>query len=243
MNGKGLDFDQFSLLARDIGSDRRLLTTGRDRGDDLASAVRVFLEFLRGYEALQINGPTVTIFGSARFPQDHPYYQLARDLGKRLAEEGLAVLTGGGPGIMEAANRGAKEGGGLSIGANIELEHEQYPNAYLDQFVEFEYFFVRKVMLVKYSCAFIALPGGIGTLDELFETLVLVQTGKIAHFPIICMGVEFWRPLLDYTEHTLLANGTISAADLELMTITDSIEEAVRIVKENAPWHPGRATG
>ncbi len=237
MNGNYLDFDQISLLARDRDSERRLLTPGRDRGDDLASAVRVFLEFLRGYEALQINGPTVTIFGSARFAEEHPYYQMARRLGNRLAQEGLVVLTGGGPGIMEAANRGAKEGGGLSLGANIELEHERYPNAYVDQYVEFDYFFVRKVMLVKFSCAFVAMPGGMGTLDELFETLVLIQTKKIAHFPIICMGVEFWEPMLRFLENSMLANGTISRSDLDLITVTDSIDEVIAIVKKNAPRH------
>jgi uncharacterized protein (TIGR00725 family) len=152
-------------------AEKRFLTGRRERGEDLESAVRFFLEFLRGFEGLSFEGPCVTVFGSARFAEGHSYYELARQLGRRLAEEGFAVMTGGGPGIMEAANRGAKEGGGLSLGCNIKLPKEQKPNPYLDRFIQLEYFFVRKVMLVKFSCAFVVMPGGFGTLDEAFEVL------------------------------------------------------------------------
>ena len=164
-------------------AEKHFLSGRRNRGADLESAVRMFLEFLKGFEQLDIEGPCVTVFGSARFPDGHPHYATARALGKALAEAGYAVITGGGPGIMEAANRGAHEAGGLSIGCNIKLPMEQQPNPYLDRFVEFEHFFVRKVMLVKYSTAFVVMPGGFGTLDEAFEVVTLVQTGKLERFP------------------------------------------------------------
>lgn len=208
----------------------KLLIGRRDRAEDLESAVRVFLELLRGFESLEVDQPSVTIFGSARFKEDHPYYDLARSVGKRLAESGYTVMTGGGPGIMEAANRGAKEGGGVSIGVNIELPHEQKANPYLDRFVEFDHFFVRKVMLIKYSCAFIVMPGGFGTLDEVFETATLMQTGKIQHFPIILMGSGFWHELDDFIRRSLVPQGTISPEDLDLLKRTDDPEEAVSIV-------------
>ena len=210
--------------------ERKLLVGRRERAADLESAVRVFLELLRGFESLDVDHPSVTVFGSARFKEDHPYYGLARAVGKRLAEAGYTVMTGGGPGIMEAANRGAKEGGGPSIGVNIELPHEQDPNPYLDRFVELDHFFVRKVMLVKYSCAFIVMPGGFGTLDEVFETATLMQTGKIQHFPIILMGRDFWHELDDFIRRSLIPQGTISKEDLDLFKQTDDPDEAVRIV-------------
>ncbi len=210
--------------------ERKLLVGRRERAADLESAVRVFLELLRGFESLDVDCPSVTVFGSARFKEDHPYYKLARIMGKRLAEAGYTVMTGGGPGIMEAANRGAKEGGGPSIGVNIELPHEQDPNPYLDRFVEFDHFFVRKLMLVKYSCAFVVMPGGFGTLDEVFETATLMQTGKIQHFPIILMGREFWHELDDFMRRSLIPQGTISEEDLDLFKQTDDPDEVVRIV-------------
>jgi uncharacterized protein (TIGR00730 family) len=208
----------------------KLLVGRRERAADLESAVRVFLELIRGFESLEVHEPGVTVFGSARFSEDNPYYKLSRAVGKQLAEAGYTVITGGGPGVMEAANRGAKEGGGMSIGVNIELPHEQDPNPYLDRLVKFDHFFVRKVMLVKYSCAFIVMPGGFGTLDEVFETATLMQTGKIQHFPIILMGRDFWHELDDFIRRSLLPQGTISRDDLNLFKATDDPEEAVKIV-------------
>jgi uncharacterized protein (TIGR00730 family) len=182
---------------------------------------------MRGFRALHFVGPCVTVFGSARFKADHPYYSLGRELGERLARVGFAVMTGGGPGIMEAVNRGAKEAGGRSIGCNIELPHEQKPNEYLDRWISFRHFFVRKVMLVKYSYAFIALPGGFGTLDEMFEITTLVQTGKVKEYPIVLMGRDYWRPLIDFVRNRLLVDGTIDPGDEQLLMVTDSPAEAV----------------
>ena len=209
---------------------RQFLEGPQPRGFELARALRVFIELMRGFRALHFVGPCVTVFGSARFPDDHPYYALARGVGGRLARAGFTVMTGGGPGIMEAANRGAQEAGGRSIGCNIELPREQAPNAYLDRWITFRYFFVRKMMLVKYSYAFVALPGGFGTLDEIFETATLIQTGKIRDFPLVLMGVEFWRPLLDFVDGRLIARGTIDPEDAARITVTDSPEEAVAVI-------------
>lgn len=202
----------------------------RARLSELARASRIFTEFVRGFRALHFIGPCVTVFGSARFPESHPFYKMAREIGGAIAREGLVVMTGGGPGIMEAANRGAKEAGGGSIGCNIKLPMEQQPNPYLDRWITFRYFFVRKVMLVKYSYAFVVLPGGFGTLDELFEALTLVQTKKISLFPVVLMGKEYWAPMMDFIRGTLVAQGTIDAADLNLLTVTDSCEEAIAAV-------------
>ncbi len=214
--------------------EKRFLSGSREHPEELASAGRVFLEFVRGFQRLGTLGRCVTVFGSARFPEEHEYYELARQVGQGLAREGFAVMTGGGPGIMEAANRGAKEAGGLSIGCNIQLPKEQKPNPYLDRFVEFEHFFVRKVMLVKYSHAFIVMPGGFGTLDEVFETATLMQTNKIESFPIVGMGNRFWGSLNDFIEEALLPEGTISPSDLDLFQSTDSVDEAIRIINEGA---------
>jgi uncharacterized protein (TIGR00730 family) len=170
------------------------------------------------------------VFGSARFTAEHPYYERAREVGARLARRGFTVMTGGGPGLMEAANRGAREAGGRSIGCNIELPREQRPNPYLDHFVTFRHFYVRKVMLVKYSYAFVALPGGFGTLDEMFEIATLVQTGKVREFPIVLMEREYWRPLLDFVRDRLLAEGTIDPGDHQRLQVTDSAEEAVDLI-------------
>lgn len=186
------------------------------------------MEFLQGYEFFgDLEQPCVTVFGSARFTARHPYYVMARALGRRLAEEGFAVMTGGGPGIMEAANRGAREAGGVSLGCNIILPQEQQANPYLDRFIELDHFFVRKVMLVKYSCAFVVMPGGFGTLDEAFEALTLVQCEKIERFPIVAMGTKFWQPIREFGERSLVAEKTIHPEELELLRLTDSVEEAL----------------
>ena len=199
---------------------------------DFDRAVRVFGEFVMGCRALYDLGPAVTVFGSARFDEDHRFYKLARDLGRKLGEAGYTVGTGGGPGIMEAANRGAKEGGGTSVGCNIELPAEQEPNEYLDRCISFEYFFVRKVMLVKYSSAFVVMPGGYGTMDEIFETMTLIQTGKIQRFPLVAMGTDYWAPMLSFARDRMLKEGTISADDLEVVKATNSTSEAVAHIDE-----------
>ena len=209
---------------------QRFLEGPQPRGFELRRALRIFGELMRGFRALHFVGPCVTVFGSARFPDDHPYYALAREVGRGLARAGFTVMTGGGPGIMEAANRGAREAGGRSIGCNIELPREQAPNAYLDRWITFRHFFVRKMMLVKYSYAFVALPGGFGTLDEIFETATLIQTGKIRDFPLVLMGVEFWQPLLEFVERRLIARGTIDPDDAARFVVTDSAPEAVTTI-------------
>jgi uncharacterized protein (TIGR00730 family) len=198
---------------------------------------------MRGFRSLHFVGPCVTVFGSARFHDDHAYYALARELGARLAAVGFTVMTGGGPGIMEAANRGAKEAGGYSVGCNIELPQEQKPNAYLDRWITFRHFFVRKLMLVKYSYAFVALPGGFGTLDEIFETATLIQTHKIKHFPLVLMGESFWAPLLSFMRDTLVARATIDAIDYQRILVTDSAEEAVSQITETAMRQFGLSYG
>jgi uncharacterized protein (TIGR00730 family) len=213
------------------GEERRFLSGPRPRGSELWHAVRIFLEIIHGFRALHFVGPCVTVFGSARFAEGHPYYELARQMGAKLAQTGFTVMTGGGPGIMEAANRGAKSAGGRSVGCNIELPREQQPNRYLDVWVTFRHFFVRKLMLVKYSYAFVAMPGGFGTLDEVFETVTLIQTGKIKHFPVVLIGVDYWRPLLDYLRDTLLAAHTIDADDVARLVVTDSVGEAVEHIR------------
>jgi uncharacterized protein (TIGR00730 family) len=214
------------------GSEHRLLKGPRLRRQELFTAINIFREFIRGFRRLHFIGPCVTVFGSARFEEDNEYYQLARGMGRKLADAGYATMTGGGPGIMEAANRGAREGGGLSIGCNIELPHEQHPNPYLDLFVDFKYFFVRKVMLVKYSDAFIVMPGGLGTLDEIFETAVLIQTGKIERFPIIIMGKEFWAPMENFIKESLITNKTVNPEIMDLFHVTDDPDEVIEIIAE-----------
>jgi uncharacterized protein (TIGR00730 family) len=215
-------------------AETRLLRGPQPRHRDLVQGFRIFAECMKGFRRLHFVGPCVTVFGSARFKESHPYYALARALGARLAEAGFTVMTGGGPGIMEAANRGAKDVGGRSVGCNITLPVEQKPNAYLDRWVECRYFFVRKLLLEKYSYAFVAMPGGIGTLDELFETSVLIQTGKMKDFPFVLMGKTFWTPMLDYLRAILLETGTIDAADLHRWVVCDSPEEAVEVIRDRA---------
>jgi hypothetical protein len=222
------------FLETTVALERKFLQGRQNRAEELESAVRYFLEFLQGFESLHVTGPAVTVFGSARFPEGHRYYRLAREVGRGLAAAGYAVITGGGPGLMEAANRGAKEAGGLSVGCNITLRREQAPNAYLDDFVQFDHFFVRKVMLVKYSTAFVVLPGGFGTLDEVFETLTLIQTHTIERFPVILMGSEFWARMVAFFQESLLAEGTIDPEDLRLLCITDSPQEAIATIRRVA---------
>ncbi len=225
----------------DVGT---FLSGPQRRGSELARIWRIGLEFVRGFRALHFIGPCVTVFGSARFRPGHRYYELAREVGERLAKAGFAVMTGGGPGVMEGANRGAREGGGLSVGCNIELPHEQSGNPYLDLSVDFRYFFVRKVMLVKYSTAFVILPGGFGTMDEIFETATLVQTDKIRDFPLVLMGRDYWGGLLDFLDGTMVPERTISPEDPRRFTVTDSSAEAVDHVLETATetfgleWQP-----
>jgi uncharacterized protein (TIGR00730 family) len=198
---------------------------------ELARAFRVLRELLKGFRALHFVGPCVTVFGSARFTEEHPYYRMAREVGRQLGRAGFTVMTGGGPGVMEAANRGARDVGAQSVGCNIKLPKEQQPNAYLDKFVEFRYFFVRKMMLVKYSYAFIAPPGGFGTMDEVFETATLIQTGKIQEFPVVLMGREYWAPMLRFLRETMVAAGTIEQIDIDRIMVTDDPEEAVAFVR------------
>jgi uncharacterized protein (TIGR00730 family) len=215
-------------------AERVFLEGPRRRGSELWRTMRIAAEFINGFRALHFVGPCVTVFGSARFGEQHPYYALAREVSGRISKMGFTIMTGGGPGIMEAANRGAKEAGGPSVGCNIKLPHEQKPNPYVDRFVEFEYFFVRKVMLVKYSYAFVVLPGGFGTLDETFEALTLVQTGKIANFPVVLMGRDYWKPMVDFIAQGMVKAGTISPGDERLMTVTDSVDEACGVIEQQA---------
>jgi uncharacterized protein (TIGR00730 family) len=214
--------------------ERRLLEGPRPSPFELMRALRIFSECIRGFHHLHAVGPCVTVFGSARFGPEHPYYELSREVGRRLAHVGFTVMTGGGPGLMEAANRGGREGGGRSVGCNITLPKEQKPNAYLDSFVEFRHFFVRKLMLIKYSYAFVAMPGGFGTLDEIFETLVLIQTGKIRRFPLVLMGSSYWEPLLSFVRQSLLASHAIDPGDLDALQVTDSPREAVERIHARA---------
>jgi uncharacterized protein (TIGR00730 family) len=202
---------------------------------------RIMGEFVEGFDTLANVGPAVTIFGSARVPPDHPQYTAAVATARLISEAGFAVITGGGPGIMEAANRGAKEAGGVSIGCNIELPFEQGTNPYVEVAINFRYFFVRKTMFVKYAEAFIIFPGGFGTLDELFEALTLIQTGKVRNFPVILFGSEYWRGLVDWIRGVMLEEGKISADDLQLLVVTDDPEEAVRIIVDCHERHCAEA--
>lgn len=194
---------------------------------------RIQGEFVEGFEALSRVGPAVSLFGSARTVPDDPYYEAARQTARLLAEAGLAVISGGGPGIMEAANRGAKEAGGQSVGLNIELPMEQTPNPYQTLALDFHYFFVRKMMFVKYSIAFAIFPGGFGTMDELFESLTLAQTDKIEHFPIVLYGSAFWGGMIDWMRDTMLTTGTISPEDLDVFHVTDDPQDAARYIIDN----------
>jgi uncharacterized protein (TIGR00730 family) len=205
------------------------------RSNDSWAIFKIMSEFVNGYEALAKIGPCVSIFGSARTKPDHPTYQLAEQVAFNLTQKGYGVITGGGPGVMEAANKGAARGGGTSVGLNIDLPMEQQPNPYIDndKNLDFDYFFVRKVMFVKYSQGFIVMPGGFGTLDEFFESLTLIQTYKIGRFPVILVGKKFWGGLIDWIKNTLLeAENNISKEDLELFQLADTAEEAVQVIED-----------
>src|SRR3954452_21728898 len=212
--------------------DRKLLE--RRDGDDLfAHAARIGDEFLQGFEAVaRIDRPAVTLFGSARVGEGHPAYEAARAVGPGFAEAGFAIVNGGGPGVMEAANRGAREGGGFSVGFNIELPHEQAPNPYIDLGIDFHHFYARKVMLVKAAEGFVLFPGGFGTLDELFESLTLIQTDKVREFPVTLIGTAYWRGLLVWVGEHPLQEKLISPEDLDLLHVTDEVSEAVAAVKD-----------
>ena len=210
--------------------DDRLILASED-GASAAEAARIAAEFRAGFERVeQIPKPAVTIFGSARVGEDSPIYEHARTAGRLFAEAGFTVVTGGGPGAMEAANRGAREAGGLSVGFNIELPHEQSPNPYLDVCHTFQHFYARKTMLVKVAEGFVLFPGGFGTLDEMFEALTLIQTGKVLHFPVVLVGSAYWRDLLDWVSDELIDHGMISREDVRLLHLTDDLEDAVQEV-------------
>ena len=210
--------------------DVQFLDGPKSRTYEFKFAWKVFREFIRGFRTLHFVGPCITVFGSARFKEDHPHYQSAREMGRQIAALGFTTMTGGGPGIMEAANRGAFEAGGMSVGLNIKLPFEQAGNPYVQTTITFEHFFVRKVMLVKYSYAFVIMPGGFGTMDEFFETLTLVQTKTLVRFPIVLFGKEYYTPLFDYMA-SMAREGTIAKEDLSLVLLTDSIAEAARHIE------------
>jgi uncharacterized protein (TIGR00730 family) len=222
---------------RKPNEDRQLLQTPRGGRPDFTQSdewrvLRIMGEFVEGFDTLADVGPAISVFGSARTDPGDPQYALARAVSRRLAEMGFAIITGGGPGIMEAANRGARDGGGVSIGLNIELPFEQGANAYIDVPINFRYFFVRKTMFVKYAEAFVVFPGGFGTMDELWEALTLIQTDKVDNFPVILMGAAYWGGLLDWLKTTMLADGKIAPEDLDLLLLTDSPEVACRAIRD-----------
>jgi hypothetical protein len=206
------------------------------KGDESWRMFRIISEFTEGFEELSDLGFAVTLFGSARTRIDDPYYQKAQELARRLAVEQFAVITGGGPGIMAAANQGASEGGTTSVGLNIELPFEQTPNPYQNLSLDFRYFFVRKVMFIKYSMGYVCMPGGFGTMDEFFEALTLQQTQKIYRMPLVLFGVKFWSGLLDWMRNTMLTHGTINESDFDFITVTDDIDEVVRLMVEHRNW-------
>jgi uncharacterized protein (TIGR00730 family) len=214
-------------------SEIKFLQGPQSRWEEFKFTVKILIQFIKGFRALHFVGPCVTVFGSARFDEHHEYYHTTRKVAGEIAKLGFTVMTGGGQGLMEAANRGAKDVGGKSVGCNIVLSHEQNPNPYLDKWVTIRYFFVRKTLLIKYSFAFIVMPGGFGTLDEFFEALTLTQTKKIQQFPIIVFNKAFHRDLLEHIEF-MKEEKTISSEDLELILVTDSIEEAVQFIKEKS---------
>jgi uncharacterized protein (TIGR00730 family) len=226
------EFREQEIFELEAG-ERSWLSGPRSRLHDLSSLLRVGLDFIRAYRILHFVGPCVTIFGSARTRPGTPYYELAREMGEACAQLGFTVITGGGPGIMQAGNQGAFEAGGRSIGVNIELPFEQAVNPYVHRSVNMRYFFTRKTMLVKYSYAFIVMPGGAGTLDEMFETMTLIQTGKLKNFPIVLMGKDFWQPLMDFV-YKMAEEGVISPQDPELIFFTDSVEEAKAHLQRHA---------
>lgn len=218
-------------IARIIPAKQSVYLDGpKPRINELAFAWQIFLQFIRGFRTMHFLGPCITVFGSARFKENHEYYKAAWIFGKRIAELGFTTMTGGGPGIMEAANKGAYENGGTSVGCNIKLPFEQYPNPYMHKWITFDYFFIRKVVLVKYSYAFVILPGGFGTMDELFETLTLVQTRAITNFPVVLYGKSYFQPLVDMID-AMIEGGTVSPEDKKLILVTDDIEEGMQYIQ------------
>ncbi|MGZ3884959.1 MAG: LOG family protein [Bacteroidia bacterium] len=213
--------------------ERYFLQGPHSRNKEFIFVIRVLSEFIRGFRAFHFLGPCVTVFGSARYKEGHPYYELGRQLGRKFARMGFTVMTGGGPGIMEAVNRGAQEAHGRSVGCNIVLPHEQHPNPYLDKWVNIKFFFVRKVLLSKYSYSFVVLPGGYGTLDEFFEALTLIQTDSMKHFPVVLFGKEYHAKLYEHVKQLAVA-GTIGIKDIDLFLLTDSIDEAVAHIDKYA---------
>ena len=221
--------------------DLRFLEGPRSRWKEFKSVFSIAREFIYGFRKLHFVGPCVTFFGSARFKEDHPYYEATRAIAQRVGRVGFTIMTGGGPGIMEAANRGAQDVGARSVGCNIVLPQEQYANPYLDVSLSFERFFVRKVLLVKYSICFVVMPGGAGTVDELFETITLIQTGKVKDFPILLYGRDYWAPLLQQIDR-MVAEGTIGRKELEFVFVADSVEEATTLLQDRlvAMWQKAR---
>lgn len=214
-------------------NDKSFFEATRSIEEEIRDSHKAMADLWQGITAFKNITNCVTVYGSARFKEGHPYYELARKMGQALAGNGFAVMTGGGPGVMEAANRGAKEGGGLSLGCNIILPFEQKLNPYVDKKVEFEFFFTRKVILRKNSMAYVLMPGGFGTMDEIFEVLTLIQTGKLPPRPIVCLGKQYWQHLGTFLKETMLEVGTISPEDLELALVTDSVDEAIEYIKTN----------
>ncbi|MEP6952354.1 MAG: TIGR00730 family Rossman fold protein [Ginsengibacter sp.] len=221
------------MTKQKLKTEIQFLEGPQSRWKDFKYAVSVFFEFIKGFRALHFVGPCVTVFGSARFKEDHLYYKQARELSAEIAKLGFTIMTGGGPGIMEAANRGAKDVGGKSVGCNIILPHEQHRNPYLDKWVDIKYFFLRKMLLIKYSYAFIVMPGGFGTLDEFYEALTLVQTKKIKMFPIIIFDKDFYEKILEHNSR-MLGEGTISRNENGLYLVTESIQETITYIKEKS---------
>jgi len=221
--------------------DLRFLEGPRSRWEEFRTVLSIAGEFIYGFRKLHFLGPCVTFFGSARFTEDHPYYVATRELARRTGRVGFNIMTGGGPGLMEAANRGARDVGATSVGCNIVLPHEQRPNPYLDVSLIFERFFVRKVLLVKYSICFVVMPGGAGTVDELFETITLIQTGKVRDFPILLYGKEYWRPMLAQIDR-MVAEGTIGRKELEFLFVADNVEEATALLQDRlvAMWQKAK---
>ncbi|MGE5214401.1 MAG: TIGR00730 family Rossman fold protein [Nitrospirota bacterium] len=228
-----LDGNSLSLTTSPTLADEVFLEQPRSRVREFITLTRVMRDFIRGFRVLHFVGPCVTVFGSARIKSGSAYYELARKMGAAIAQLGFTVMTGGGPGIMEAANRGAKDAGGRSVGCNIELPREQHANPYLDQFVTMHYFFVRKMLLVKYSYAFVIMPGGAGTIDEMFEAITLIQTRKIKSFPVVIMGTDYWDEILPFISK-MAKEGMIAPSDLDLVHATDSVDDAIAHIRSHA---------
>ncbi len=220
---------QIDIYSKDIP----FIEGPRRRETELFTVIQIMMEFIKGFRTFHFCGPCITVFGSARIKEDNPYYKMTMDIGRRLARMGLTVMTGGGPGLMEAANRGAREAGGRSVGCNILLPHEQDPNPYMDKWMDFQFFFVRKVMLIKYSYGFIVMPGGVGTMDELFQALTLIQTKKVTNFPVVLIGTDYYKDVIELFDK-MCEEKTISKTDKELFLITDSIDEAISHIQTHA---------